>query len=355
MRAGHGSVCPVEAAAHAPGRVTLVGDHTDLTEGLCLAFAIARGVTVRGVPSGDGRIFAHATSLGEDDVFAADHPARPGRGDWRALVRGMVAELRVAGYPVHGARLSIDADLPRGAGLASSAALESALALVLLELGGGRIEEPAALARICQRVERGWVGVPTGLLDHLTVLHAREGEAVRLDLRDLGVRRIRLDLGEWQLVTLDSGVRHDGEPAGLQERRAQCERAAELLGLGSLRDARTQDIARLPAPLDRRLRHVITENERVEQAVEALARDDLPALGRLLDASHASLRDDFEVSLPEVDAVADELRAAGAAGARMVGAGFGGSVLALLPPGVRRPPRALRVRPSGAARLLPPR
>jgi len=352
MGAGTLASRTVQVAAHGPGRVNLIGEHTDYNDGLCLAFAIERGVTVRAEATFDGRVFAHSSSLGEDDVFAADSPAPPGHGDWRAFVRGMVAELRAEGLMLSGARLRIDSDLPQGAGLSSSAALSSALALALIALGQVRLDDPLDLARLCARVEHDWVGAQTGLLDQLTVLCGREGHALALDLRALSLQPVPLWLGDWRLVTLDSGARHANASSGYNLRRAECGEATQLLGRERLRDATLEDAERLPHPLSARVRHVVTENARVRETVIALRAGDLAQVGRLLDASHASLRDDFEVSVPEVEETVALLRGVGAAGARMIGGGFGGSVLALLPPGVRAPARAIPVLPSAAARLL---
>jgi galactokinase len=352
MGAGTLASRTVQVAAHGPGRVNLIGEHTDYNDGLCLAFAIERGVTVRAEATFDGRVFAHSSSLGEDDVFAADSPAPPGHGDWRAFVRGMVAELRAEGLMLSGARLRIDSDLPQGAGLSSSAALSSALALALIALGQVRLDDPLDLARLCARVEHDWVGAQTGLLDQLTVPCGREGHALALDPRALSLQPVPLWLGDWRLVTLDSGARHANASSGYNLRRAECAEATQLLGRESLRDATLEDAERLPHPLSARVRHVVTENARVRETVIALRAGDLAQVGRLLDASHASLRDDFEVSVPEVEETVALLRGVGAAGARMIGGGFGGSVLALLPPGVRAPARAIPVLPGAAARLL---
>ena len=209
-----------------------------------------------------------------------------------------------------------------------------------------------ALAKLCSRVENDWVGAQTGLLDQISSLFGREGHALRLDVAALSIEPVPLDLGDWSLVTVDSGASHDLAEGGYNERRAECRAACEALGIASLREARAEDVARLPAPLDRRVRHVLTENARVEETVAALAAGDLEETGRLLDGSHASLRDDYEASVPEVEAAVERLKAAGAAGARMVGGGFGGHVLALLPPGVAPPEDALAVAPGPGARLL---
>ncbi len=336
--------------ARAPGRVNLIGEHTDYNEGLCLPFAIERGITVTAQPLGERRIEARAADLGEDDAFALDAIERaPG---WRAFVRGVAGELLAAGHPLRGARLEIAGDLPRGAGLSSSASLEAALALALLGVAGLEAPDRVELARLCSRVENEWVGARTGLLDQLAVLLGSEGHALRLDLRALEAREVPLDLGGWTLVTVDSGATHDHAASGYNARRAECAQAAERLGIASLRDATLDAAAGLPDPLDRRVRHVVTENARVDEAVDALAAGDLEAVGRLLDAAHASLRDDYDASVPAVERTVGALRDAGAAGARMVGGGFGGSVLGLLPPGTPAPREAVEVRPGPAARLL---
>ena len=339
--------------AFAPGRVNLLGEHTDHEDGLCLPFAIAAGVTVTVTDGPEDALRVVADDLGEEDAFGLSSPPPPAEG-WRAFARGMAAELTDAGHRLRGGTVHIAGDLPRGGGLSSSAALEVALALALLRHAGAPEGDRRALARLCSRVEQDWVGAQTGLLDQLAVLLGCEGHAIRLDTRDLSAAPVALDLGAWRLVTVDSGVEHDHAGSGYNERRAECRAACEALAVAALRDATAEAAQSLPAPLDRRVRHVVSENARVDAGVEALQAGDLEALGRLLDASHASLRDDFEVSVPEIDDLVERLRAGGAAGARIVGGGFGGSALALLPPGADPPAGALEVRPSGPARVLEP-
>lgn len=333
--------------AFGPGRVNLIGEHTDYNDGLGLPFAIDRGVTVRAAAREGGELHALAADLGEEDRFAVDDPGAS-RG-WRAFVRGAVGELRAAGHDVRGASLEIAGTVPEGSGLSSSAALEVALCLALLALSGEEQGDRIALAGLCSRVENDWVGAHTGLLDQLASLLGREGHALRIDFRSLEVTPVPLPLEGWRLVTVDSREVHDLAASGYNQRREECERAREALGLESLRDARPGDLTRLPEPLDRRVRHVLEENARVEATVAALGRGDLVTVGRLLDASHASLRDLYDASTEAVERTVTALGAAGAAGARMVGGGFGGHVLALFAPGVEPPPDALEVRPGPGA------
>jgi galactokinase len=347
--------------AFAPGRVNLIGEHTDYNQGLALPFAIAEGVTVDArerTPGPDGaeRVEAHAVELREYDEFELAAPA-PASG-WRAFVRGTVAELARAGFPLTPAVLEISGDVPLGAGLSSSAALEVALSLALLGLGAHGVggvprtdAQKVELARLCARVESDWVGAQTGLLDQLASLFGAADTALCIDFRSLEVQRVSLGLGAWRLAVLDSGERHSHASSGYNERRAECAAASELLGVASLRDADHEAALSLPEPLRRRALHVLSENERVRETVTALRADDLQAVGGLLNASHASLRDCFEVSTPTVERAVERLLGAGAAGARLMGGGFGGSVLGLFAPGVPLPDGAREVRPGPGAHL----
>jgi galactokinase len=343
---------PDNVSAFAPGRVNLIGEHTDYNQGLALPFAIAQGVTVHASALAGTRIEALALDLGERDGFDVPQPP-PARG-WRAFVRGAVDELQRAGIPVAGARLEISGTVPRGAGLSSSAALEVALALALLAIAERPVPDRLDLARLCSRIENEWVGARTGLLDQIACLFGERDHALRIDFRSLEVRPVALSLDGHRLVTLDSGERHAHASSGYNERRGECARACELLGVSSLREATLAAAALLPPPLDRRVVHVITENGRVEAACDATARSDLAELGRLLDASHESLRDCYEVSTSAVEATVARLHAAGAIGARIVGGGFGGHVLGLLPPGADPPGEAREVSPGPGARLVGP-
>jgi galactokinase len=353
---------PASSSAFAPGRVNLIGEHTDYNQGLALPFAIADGVTVRAVARADRRVHAYAHDLDERDDFELDAPT-PASG-WRAFVRGVAAELTRGGFVLPGVSLEIRGTVQQGAGLSSSAALAVALCLALCELclaadddevnanghrcALGRIE----IARLCSRVENEWAGARTGLLDQLASLFGAPDSALCIDFRTLAVEPVPLLLDGWHLVVLDSGERHQHASSGYNERRAECARACELLGVTSLRDAGGDRVASLPDPLDRRVAHVLEENERVLAAVAALERRDLAEVAQLLSASHASLRDLYEISTAAVDATVERLLHAGAAGARMIGGGFGGSVLALFAPEVPWPTDAREVHPGVGAHLL---
>ena len=336
--------------AFAPGRVNLIGEHTDYNQGLALPFAIGAGVTVSAEPIAELRIEATAVDLGERDEFSLDRPGRaPG---WRAFVRGAAAELQRAGVGLRGARVEIRGDVPRGAGLSSSAALEVALCLALIAVAGEAPPERLVLARLCSRVENEWVGARTGLLDQLASLYGQAKHAVLIDFRSLAIRILELELGGCRFVTVDSGESHANAASGYNQRRAECELACAELGVESLREATLDAARRLPEPLSRRARHVITENGRVEAAVRALERGDYDELGRLLNESHASLRDDYEVSTPLVDAAVARLRRGGALGARVIGGGFGGHVLGLMAPGAVLQADAISVAPGPGAHLI---
>jgi galactokinase len=336
--------------AFAPGRVNLIGEHTDYNQGLALPFAIDKGVTVEATALPAPRIEALALDLEDgEDSFELARP-RPADG-WSGFVHGAAGELQRAGVPVRGARLRIRGTVPSGAGLSSSAALEVALTLALIGLTDAPELDRTELAKLCSRIENDWVGASTGLLDQLASLFGERDRALLIDFRSFSVKPVALVLDGHRLVTLDSGDRHAHAVSGYNERRAECARACEQLGVASLRDATLDMAASLPAPLAERAKHVITENARVRATVSALERGDLALVGRLLDASHESLRDCYEISTPAVEAAVGKLRDAGALGARIVGGGFGGNALGLLPPGARAPDGAIEVRPGPGARL----
>jgi galactokinase len=339
------------AQAFAPGRVNLIGEHTDYNGGLALPFAIGSGVTVSASRRAGRRVDVHAAVLNESDSFDAVGPA-PIDG-WRAFVRGTYAVLAQSGIRLGGASIEISSDLPQGIGVSSSAALSLALFLALIELAGEVAPEPVALARLCQQVEQEWRGAQTGLLDQLASLHGNVGQATLIDFQDLTVTAVPVELDGHRLLVMNSGERDPGAVAGYNRRRSECEQAASRVGAENLRGALYQDLHMLPDVLARRARHVIGENGRVLETVEALKRSDLNAVGALLDASHASLRDNFEVSTPAVESAVQTLKDSGALGARLMGAGFGGSVIGLLPADAKSPNGAVEVRASQGAHLLP--
>jgi galactokinase len=264
----------------------------------------------------------------------------------------MVAELTAAGHDIRPARLEIRGTIAQGSGLSSSAALEVALALALLREAPLAADRPA-LAQLCSRVENDWVGARTGLLDQTASLLGERGTALRIDFATMAVTPIPLDLQGWQLVTVDSGQSHSLSAAdGYNERRAECAESCRILGVETVSEATLAAAQDLQEPLRRRVLHVLDENARVDATVHALERHELDDVARLLDASHASLRDLYDSSTPQVESTVQRLKDAGAAGARMVGGGFGGHVLALFPPGAPLPGDAHAVEPGPGAHLV---
>jgi galactokinase len=242
-------------------------------------------------------------------------------------------------------RIEIAGDVPRGGGLSSSAALGCALALALC---GEDDPDRRELARLASKVENDWVGARTGLLDQYASLLAGEGEALLIDFAYDEVEPVPLELGEWRLVVVRAGQR-DLASGAYNDRRRECQEAAQRLDVHTLRWATAEGAEALDEPWRSRALHNVTENERVQQAVAALREGDVAALGPLLDASHASLRDQFAVSTDEVEAVVARLKEHGAAGARLIGGGFGGHVMALYAPGAALPSGSLAVTPSAGA------
>ena len=321
----------------APGRVNLIGEHTDYNDGYVLPLAIARGTFAAVARRDDSVLRACSVQEGDAGEVALD-ALRPGRMDgWVAYVAGMAWALREAGVALGGVDVTVDSTLPQESGLSSSAALECSVGLALVEAHGARLDR-IALARAAQRAENEAVGVSTGLMDQLASLLGRGGHALFVDIRSLETEHVPLDLdGDVRLLVLDTRAPRRLVEGAYDERRAACEAAARELGVPALRDATPEQVDAAAAQLGdvgyRRARHVVTENERVLRTVEALRAGDMPRVGALLDESHRSLRDDFEVSSPELDAAVEAAVEAGALGARMTGAGFGGSALALAPAG----------------------
>ncbi|AUY47729.1 galactokinase [Streptomyces sp. CB01881] len=323
----------------APGRVNLIGEHTDYNDGFVLPIALPQAARVQARRRDDGLLRLHSTRSDgppvELDVAALAPGAVPG---WAAYPAGVVWTLGRAGHPVGGADLLVDSDVPSGAGLSSSAALECAVATAYRDLYRLDLDNQQ-LALIAQRAENEFAGVPCGMMDQMASMVCRAGAALHLDTRDLAVRHVPFDpaAAGLTLLVIDTRVKHDLGDGAYAALRAGCERAAALLGLPALRDLPAADLgdalAGLPDELRPLVRHVVTENDRVREAVALLDGGDPAALGPVLTAGHASLRDDFRVSCAETDLAVEAAVAAGALGARMTGGGFGGSVIALAPDG----------------------
>jgi galactokinase len=340
---------PPEGIWFAPGRVNLIGEHTDYNEGWVLPFALRQGVMVAAARRRDG-VLAALSRQAPDAPFSAPLTSlTPGRvTGWAAYPAGVAWALRTAGgaggragHP-GGASLAVDADLPQGAGLSSSAALECATALALTALAGIRLPR-ARLAALARRAENEFAGVPSGIMDQSAALLCEAGHALLLDCRTGETTAVPFDpvAAGLALLVADTRARHTLAGGEYASRRAECEAAARALGAASLRSvagipgaaapAAGAVTARIPDPvLARRARHVISENQRVHEVVALLRAGDVAGIGPLLTASHASLRDDFEVSWPQADVTVETALAAGALGARMIGGGFGGSVIILV-------------------------
>ena len=317
----------------APGRINLIGEHTDYNLGLSLPIALPQRTFVAFEPS-DADALTVSSDLADGSV-RIPLTTKPGEiTGWAAYVAGVVWALRYAGHPVPGGTMSISSEVEMGSGLSSSAALEcAALGALTNGLRIDRLDQ----ARIAQRAENEYVGAPTGLLDQLSSLYGEASTALLIDFRELSVAPVPFDPAKSgvALMLIDSQQRHghiDGEYAA---RRLSCERAAAEVGVVSLREIQDRGVAVLDGvtdPVDaRRARHVLTENQRVFDVVDALRDSDFAEAGRIFTVSHASMRDDFDITTMHIDLIADTAVSAGALGARMTGGGFGGCVIALAP------------------------
>lgn len=319
------------ALARAPGRVNLLGEHTDYNEGFVLPVALDRAAAVAFRPRADGRVCLIAADLGEEDTFDAAAPDVEGGHGWQRYARAAAAVLAEDGAPAAGWDGAVASDVPRGAGLASSAALLVAV-LRASAWAAGEAWDPLAAARRAQRAEHVGAGVACGLMDPLASAAGCAGHALLIDCRTGDVQPVPLPR-DVAVVVLDSGTRRALAGSAYNARRAACEAVARALGVSALRDATLAqvDAAELGEEARRRARHVVTENARTLAAAEALARGDAARAGALLLAGHVSLRDDFEVSTPALDAlVTIAARHPACLGARMTGAGFGGCAVALV-------------------------
>jgi galactokinase len=335
--------------ASAPGRVNLIGEHTDYNDGFVLPIATPQGTVVELRRRDDRVVSASSANMPEASrtiAFTLGEETRT--GGWSDYVAGVTSSLRERGVDIGGFDAAIASTLPLGAGLSSSASLEVALLRAIDAAFALRLD-PVAIASIAHRAETGLVGAPVGIMDQMAASLADARAALFLDTRTRAFERLPLPEGT-ALIVIHSGVAHRHAAGDYRVRRRECEEAAHLLGVAALRDASDASLAdmALPEPIDRRARHVVTENARVMQAVAALRAADARAFGALMNASHVSMRDDFEVSTPEVDALVDlAQREATVFGARLTGGGFGGSIVALAEAG-GAPAAAIRI--AGAYR-----
>lgn len=322
----------------APGRVNLIGEHTDYNDGFVLPFAIDKR-TFAGVALNDkGRVRAYTLTLDKAGEFGIDD-STPKRRDWTTYLRGVISVLREKGIAIKGADVLIDSDVPFGAGLSSSAALEISLGLALTTAAGVEIGR-RELAFAGQRVEHEFAGVRSGIMDQFASALCEAGNALLLDCRSQETEQVPLNIEDAILVICDSRVKHSLASSEYNTRRQECEQGVEIISktfedIESLRDvdaARFEQVeSELPENVRKRCRHVISENARTLAAVEALKQGDLVEVGRLMFASHASLRLDYEVSAPELDVLVDTAgRIQAAYGSRMTGGGFGGCTINLL-------------------------
>ena len=321
------------ASGYAPGRVELLGNHTDYNQGLVLAAAIDRGLTVTGTPRTDG-VITIASELSESSVEIQPGDRRPlPDASWANYPLGVVRQFELAGHRIGGFDATVLGDLPAGAGLSSSAAFEVATASFLMALHGIRLD-PMIVAKLCQRAENEFVGVRSGLLDQATSIFGQADHAVQLDFQNEEIGTIPLPENV-SLVIADSGVKHQLGQSEYNTRRKECAAAAKALGARSLREVSSSQLEGARGSLDpvlyRRATHIVGENERVRQAIHALRRGDAAAFGSLMNASHESSRVNFENSTPELDRLVTIARALpGVLGSRLTGGGFGGSTVTLV-------------------------
>lgn len=322
----------------APGRVNLIGEHTDYNDGFVLPAAIDRATFIAASPRTDNRVRVLAADLNEEDEFGIDQIERSGMRPWSNYIRGMIKSLLTAGHVINGADMVVASSVPRGAGLSSSAALEVATGYVFQLFHNLNIlgEE---LALMAQATENHFVGVNCGIMDQFIVTLGQANHALLIDCRDLNYQAVPLPTGV-SVVICDSHIERTLAGSAYNQRRAECDQAVDILkqqlpGIKALRDVTSAQLNEhghlLPPVVRQRARHVISENERVIAGVNTLQAGNVAEFGRLMNASHASLRDDYAVSIPEMDAlVASAQRVSGCFGSRLTGAGFGGCTVSLV-------------------------
>ena len=322
----------------APGRVNLIGEHTDYNEGFVLPMAANRRTFVAATPSGDSRIHVHSFDLDDSASFDIHHCPVVSH-HWVSYIHGATTALLEQGSKLSGAHLAISSDLPIGAGLSSSAALEVSVGYALLKVANQEVDL-MQLALACQAAEHRFVGTKSGLMDQLTATFAEAGRALFIDCRSLEMTAIEVNLQDAAVVICNTGVKHELATSAYNERGRECEVAVQILqqknpSIKALRDVSALDLEHhgslLPDPILRRCMHVVTENERTLQAKDALKSGDVPLLGKLMNLSHESLRNNYEVSCRELNLMVDLARRhPGTYGARMMGGGFGGATVNLV-------------------------
>jgi galactokinase len=327
---------PARWIATAPGRVNLIGEHTDYSDGFVLPMALeARTALAAGLGT-PGRLSLYSAAFDATATVDLTGDLQPGGRHWSNYATGVVAGFQKVGANIPGLDVVIESDVPPGAGLSSSAALEVAMATLVQATAGTRLCA-REIARLCQWAEHEFAGVPTGIMDQVIAVLAKPGQALKIDCRSLDASLVDLTDPGVTIMIVNTNVRHDLSDGAYADRRAACVEAAHRLGLSALRDATMDQVHSGAAVLEPRLfaraRHVVSENDRVHLAADAARRADWEALGALLCQSHASLRDDYEVSCPELDLLVDISQSIGPSGGvfgcRMTGGGFGGSVVCL--------------------------
>lgn len=324
----------------APGRVNLIGEHTDYNEGFVLPMAIERRTYVAGAPNQTSQIRVKSLTLGQSFDFDLERPGPKRRGSWLDYVEGTARALMDRGFPVVGSDLLIDSDVPTGAGVSASAALELSVGIALALLGGTAEPDRVQLALAGQAAEHQYVGTMCGIMDQYIAAMGRENAALLIDCRSLDTQTVPLELGAVSVLVCDTRVKHELSSSEYNLRRAECLRASNILaksisGVRTLRDVSVADFeqfaAQLPSVVRSRGRHVVTENARTLAAADALRASDLVTMGRLMSESHVSLRDDYQVSCEELDVAVDIASSQpGVYGSRMTGGGFGGCTVSLV-------------------------
>jgi galactokinase len=360
----------------APGRVNLIGEHTDYNDGFVLPMAIERYTVIAADRNNTREVTVHSVTTGETASFGLRTKVQPGEPGWSNYVRGVIAGFQKRGIRVGGFDCVIDSSVPFGGGVSSSAALEVATATLLEAIAGQKLD-PIEKALLCQNAEHEFAGVPCGIMDQFTCVLAEENHALMLDCRSRTATPVRMADPSVTVLIINSNVRHKLVDGVYASRREQCESAARILKVPALRDATIEDLGAartaMPSVVYRRARHVITENNRTLQAAQAIQSGSWGQVGELMYASHASLRDDYEVSCPELDAIVAIARRIpmeeGMIGCRMTGAGFGGCAVSLVWTRAAKQiarkieegyenktgtmPAIFSTRPAGGARVLP--